>query len=104
MVLRENQGRVRGKLTTLRSPVEAGFCDPVGALEDTGTHRGENKGAKVGAVCCSPGSGPKSLSSPGHLISEQAGGGCPQFPGNNVGHWGLNLNLRLWSRYVSPRS
>lgn len=35
VVLRENQGRVRGKLTTLRSPVEAGFCDPVGALEDT---------------------------------------------------------------------
>ena len=35
VVLRENQGRVRGKLTTLRSPVEAGFCDPLGALEDT---------------------------------------------------------------------
>ena len=52
----------------LLGPNPSSVC---GTLEDTGEHRGENKGA----VCCSPRSRLKSLSSQGHFTSEQAGGG-----------------------------
>lgn len=35
VILRETQGRARGKSATLRPQVEAGCWDPMGALEDT---------------------------------------------------------------------